>query len=258
MLRTKIKTVAVLNVIVIPLVIFADRVPYLMNAAVSFLAVYGLIELYRACGMLRKRFIPAFALNAAANLALCFAPIPWLSRFVAGFYAAAVLFFALLMTRVGSFRFDRVWKVFPVGAMLGLFYRCIVEVRASRMGMYLTFLMIIVSIVNEMGGYFIGRRFGKKKLAPAVSPNKTIEGSLGGAASAILIALSVSEAAGAIAGFDINGGRLFVYTLLSSAAVQFGDLCMSAVKRTCGIKDFGRLMPGHGGVLDRFDGQLFS
>lgn len=105
----------------------------------------------------------------------------------------------------------------------------------------------------DTGAYFTGRRFGRRKLAPSISPNKTVEGMLGGLAAGVLVAVAASPLAGA--GLD----RLPLVALVALVAAGFsviGDLVESLLKRHVGAKDSGDWLPGHGGVLDRLDGVL--
>lgn len=115
-------------------------------------------------------------------------------------------------------------------------------------------LMLAVVWGADIGAYFVGRAIGRRKLAPGISPGKTREGAAGGAALALAIVLP-----GAHFGLGLQGGALLAFALLAAVAVItsiHGDLVESAFKRVCGIKDSGRLLPGHGGVLDRFDSLL--
>jgi phosphatidate cytidylyltransferase len=105
----------------------------------------------------------------------------------------------------------------------------------------------------DTGAYFAGRRFGRRKLAPSISPNKTVEGMLGGLAAGVLVALVVAPLAG------IGPERLPLVALVALVAAGFsvvGDLVESLLKRQVGVKDSGDWLPGHGGVLDRLDGVL--
>ena len=111
----------------------------------------------------------------------------------------------------------------------------------------------IVAFMNDAGAYFVGLRFGKHKLAPVVSPNKTIEGVFGGLGGAMLGMLIYALILDFFLKFEVNYLIALLYGLLGSAVGTFGDLCFSIIKRQTGIKDYGNLIPGHGGVLDRFD-----
>lgn len=103
----------------------------------------------------------------------------------------------------------------------------------------------------DIGAYFAGRRFGKRKLAPAVSPGKSWEGALGGLACALLVSLVFAYALAVP-----WGAPLLLFTVLIVVLSIFGDLFESVLKRTAGVKDSGGLLPGHGGVLDRLDALL--
>jgi phosphatidate cytidylyltransferase len=103
----------------------------------------------------------------------------------------------------------------------------------------------------DIGAYFAGRRFGKRKLAPAVSPGKSWEGALGGLACALLVSLTFAYALAVP-----WGAPLLLFTVLVAVLSIFGDLFESVLKRTAGVKDSGGLLPGHGGVLDRLDALL--
>ena len=114
--------------------------------------------------------------------------------------------------------------------------------------------MLFVAVcvwMTDTGAYLVGRKWGKHKLAPALSPNKTVEGSLGGLALALLT--------GALFGLWIHLPLRdgLAVGLIAGVMGQVGDLFESALKREIGIKDFGGIMPGHGGALDRFDSLLF-
>jgi phosphatidate cytidylyltransferase len=104
----------------------------------------------------------------------------------------------------------------------------------------------------DIGSYFVGRSFGKRKLAPVVSPNKTVEGLVGGAVVALVAALVVGVA---IEPFTV--GRALLLALAVIVIAPFGDLAESMIKRDLGIKDMGAIVAGHGGVLDRIDAYLF-
>ena len=114
--------------------------------------------------------------------------------------------------------------------------------------------MIIVVAVTDSGAYFVGRKLGKRKLAPLISPNKTVEGSVGGTILGVL----VGSIFGVITGVSDHVIVLAMMSLVVAAVAQFGDLVASSMKREYGIKDFGTLFPGHGGVLDRFDSHLYA
>ena len=105
---------------------------------------------------------------------------------------------------------------------------------------------------TDIGAYFVGRRFGGKKLAPSISPNKTQSGALGGLLAALVVGLIFSSQ------FEANAAFFPLIALVLSAAGQAGDLFESWIKRQAKVKDSGVLLPGHGGVLDRLDGYIFA
>ncbi|EUJ41150.1 phosphatidate cytidylyltransferase [Brochothrix campestris] len=112
---------------------------------------------------------------------------------------------------------------------------------------------ILIVILTDSFAYFVGRKFGKTKLAPTISPNKTIEGSIGGT----LIATIVAVAYTLIFPIDVGLIHIIIGTIVLSIVGQCGDLVESAVKRYCDVKDSGKILPGHGGLYDRFDSWLF-
>lgn len=111
---------------------------------------------------------------------------------------------------------------------------------------------ILVTWANDSAAYFIGINFGKHKLSPKISPKKSIEGSLGGLAGGILLAVIMAVI------YKKNPWMMMLLGVIVVIAGQFGDLFESVLKRNAGVKDSGTFLPGHGGVLDRFDSLLLA
>jgi len=123
----------------------------------------------------------------------------------------------------------------------------------SANGVGLVLGVAIPVIAYDVVGYFVGSQFGKSRLAPAISPNKTVEGLIGGMTGAIIVAVLIVK--------QIHPwgdlGHALALGLTVAVMAPLGDLAESMLKRDLGIKDFGTILPGHGGVLDRFDALLF-
>ena len=113
------------------------------------------------------------------------------------------------------------------------------------------------AFVSDTFAFLVGSKFGKTKLAPDISPNKTVEGSIGGILGVILSFVIITIIGNIKLGINGNVFYWILVGIAASVAGQFGDLTASAIKRYCKIKDFGNIMPGHGGVLDRFDSLMF-
>lgn len=125
-------------------------------------------------------------------------------------------------------------------------------------GTVLVFFPVLITWATDVGAYAFGRSFGKKKLIPSVSPGKTVEGAVGGLGLAVVICLLYVRfilMPYAQLGLTIQGAVLFA--IVVSVAAQTGDLAESLLKREAGVKDSSRILPGHGGILDRFDSLLF-
>lgn len=128
----------------------------------------------------------------------------------------------------------------------------IIRILAMDHGRYLVLAPFVMTMVPDSGAYLVGCKFGKHKMAPAISPNKTVEGLVGGVVTGIL-AMVLYGVVLQKCGFTVNYLYAAIYGLLGSLCSVAGDLVYSTVKRQQGIKDFGHLLPGHGGALDRFD-----
>jgi phosphatidate cytidylyltransferase len=144
---------------------------------------------------------------------------------------------------VGGFAY----ALLPAVSLLWIRERAAPGLQSDERGLALLVWVFIVTWSTDIGAYFAGRAFGKRKLAPSISPGKTVEGLYGGVLAATLL--------GGVWAFGTGLGRplLFLAPLFAVAA-QAGDLFESAMKRRAGIKDSGRWLPGHGGILDRLDG----
>jgi len=119
-------------------------------------------------------------------------------------------------------------------------------------------LTFIVTWSADTFAYFIGIKFGRRKLCPTISPKKTIEGSLGGLLGSILMGIIMGWVFNTYMNINISLVHFIVLGIFAGVFSQIGDLAASSIKRYCEIKDFGNFLPGHGGLLDRFDSVLFT
>jgi CDP-diglyceride synthetase len=124
-------------------------------------------------------------------------------------------------------------------------------------GVYLIWFVFICSWFSDTFAYFAGSAFGKTKLCPEVSPHKTVEGSIGGVIGSTIGCTIYGLILGQYGIVNLPIYHLLIIGVIGSIISQFGDLVASSVKRNVGIKDYGKLIPGHGGILDRFDSILF-
>ncbi len=167
-----------------------------------------------------------------------------------------LLMFSEMMRDHVKMRFETLSMCFVGGLVVPYLMSSVVRILAGNIGRYVILIPFLVACCCDAGAYFIGVKFGKHKLAPVVSPNKTIEGALGGMAAGILAMLLYTFILDVPLRFDVSYGAAIVYGVFGCLVGEIGDLCFSVIKRQTGIKDYGNLIPGHGGVLDRFDSIL--
>ncbi|OEG00434.1 hypothetical protein BHF71_00565 [Vulcanibacillus modesticaldus] len=167
--------------------------------------------------------------------------------------SALFLYLVIVVTKKNKITFDKV-GFYLLGAMyIGFGFSYMLETRFLNNGLALTLFILFLTWASDTGAYFSGKYFGKNKLWPEISPKKTIEGSIGAIVSTILVGLFLNVL------LEINDDilQLIWFGILISIVGQFGDLVESALKRSKDVKDSGSILPGHGGILDRFDSLIF-
>ena len=162
-----------------------------------------------------------------------------------------------MMKRIDALK-GKPLHICPILFIIPFFLRSLSEMRSMRQGLLFLLLAVGASLFTDIGAFLIGRSLGKRHPAPKISPNKTVAGCIGGLVSGTSVMLVLTMIFSANTEIEVNYGILIPCLIILSAVGQFGDLTMSAVKRRAGIKDFGNVLPGHGGFLDRFDSLIFT
>ena len=153
--------------------------------------------------------------------------------------------------------FSHILTALFAGIIIPYSLSVLVNLKMLENGRLYVLLPIITTFVSDSGAYFAGKFLGKKKAFPHVSPNKTVEGCAGGLLANIVFMMLYALIL-TLCGIKVNFGIMAIYGLIGNIATQLGDLAFSFVKREYGIKDYGNLIPGHGGMLDRFDSLTFA
>ena len=169
---------------------------------------------------------------------------------------SAVLFTEMMLSHI-KLRFEKIAICFVAGVVIPFLFCGLIRIHTvDGSGRFFVLIPFIIAFVSDSGAYFTGLHFGRRKLAPVISPNKTVEGAIGGVAAATASMLLYMFIVDIAFGFSVNYFAVILYGIVCSAAGVFGDLCFSVIKRQFGVKDYGTLIPGHGGIMDRFDSMI--
>lgn len=176
---------------------------------------------------------------------------------VTAVFSYVVLLFAEVMISKMEISFDKIAICLTGALVIPFLFSSLVRLLAMENGKFYVLIPFLLSFVSDSGAYFAGVFLGKHKLAPQISPKKTVEGMIGGIVAAVVGVVIFCLVLKYFFGFTVNYSAIIVYGIVGSCVCVFGDLCFSVIKRQTGIKDYGNLIPGHGGILDRFDSTIF-
>lgn len=239
-------------VLFLPIVYFGG-IPTIVLA--YFMATVGLFELFR---MRQQSLLSGQGLIAIWLLWLFLLPERYFELIQIGnigklevAFISVLLFLTYTVIKKNTFTFDDAGFTLISVLYVGIGFYYFIATRDA--GLVYLFYVLFVVWGTDTGAYFVGRSIGKHKLWPVISPNKTIEGALGGIATALAVAILFAL----FSPIDVPLIKLLIITVILSVFGQIGDLAQSALKRHYGVKDAGTIMPGHGGILDRCDSWLF-
>lgn len=245
-------------VVAVPILLFVLLgLPAIVTAILfSIICAISAYEMLYNTGSVRHPRLVIYSMIAAAMVPIW----SYFGRDVAWSMAGILLFVSVLFMEIMisnmKLRFEKISMCFVAGVLIPFMLSSLARIVARPDGKFLILIPFVIGFLSDSGAYFIGCRFGKHKLAPEISPKKSLEGVFGGVATALLGMLIYCLVMQLAFGCRVNYLYALIYALLGSLLGVFGDLCFSVVKRQSGIKDFGNIIPGHGGILDRFDSML--
>lgn len=252
------KTRVLAATVLLPLLLLVVLVLPKIFTAVLFgaMAAIGAYELMKGTGLVTQKRLVIYAMSMAFLVSLwsIYWAHPGLAR-LGLLVFTGVLLGELLLSHT-KLPFADVAMTFVAGVLVPYLLTAPVRMLSWVNGRFFILLPFVIAFLSDTGAYFAGRTYGKHKLAPVVSPNKTIEGVVGGVLGAIAGVLIYCMVLQTAFRFKVHYLYVPVYGILGSLSAVFGDLCFSAIKRQTGIKDYGDLIPGHGGILDRFDSMI--
>jgi phosphatidate cytidylyltransferase len=224
---------------------------YFILGLAVVLTVLGMHEYYT----LVRPYKPNLLVGYLGSLSVVVGAYFWGQNGILGGLAALVIltFFWSLFGELGAHLVGRM-AVTDFGTVwIAVGFAYILLLRDLNHGMALTILMLACTILNDTFAYFVGRAIGSHKMAPRISPKKSVEGAIGGLVGSVVAAMVVK-----IYSPWLPARYAIILGLVIGIVGQWGDLFESAVKRDFRVKDSGKLLPGHGGILDRFDAILFA
>lgn len=259
MLKRIITSVVAAVFVLLPALIFSHTVVFPL--AVGIVTVIGIFEMLKCIG-LHKRLslaIPIYLAALVLPMGVRYCEDRMLLATVCFIFAVAYLIylFVHIIWSHGSLGFSDGALLFITSLYIIAAMSCIVYIRDFGEGGKYGYLLIFIGAwITDIFAYFTGRFLGKHKLIEDVSPKKTIEGSIGGIVFCTLSFVVFGAVINAFFNGNANLIFLAVCGFIASVVSQIGDLIMSVIKRHYGIKDYGKIFPGHGGMLDRFDSVL--
>lgn len=242
---------------VIFVLFFGQSYPAVLNMITAIIAALAINEIFSVMNISKifiitiptyifTAFMPAFGYGISWH-------VVW--------YVYSLWIFSAMLLKP-DLELKHITVTYAMALLISISFSCIINLRdfGGKYGNFFVLIALCIAWMSDTGAYFCGKLFGKNKLCPEISPKKTIEGFIGGilvctvstVALTFLLVLFIFNHH-----LHINYKLIIVMSIFGSMISALGDLCFSMIKRKCGVKDFGTLMPGHGGILDRFDSVIF-
>jgi len=251
--------------LLLPILLFFAA-SWMLPIAIGIISAAAVQELLGATHFAIKKRIVFYALVFSCSIPVWyfFEISDWLPAeraqiAVAGLFCFTILLFIEGIIDHKNITFGIISTVLFTSLIVPVFFSSLVRISETTYGhRHYILLPFAAAIAADTCAYFTGIFFGKRKLKPDISPKKTVEGAIGGLAGGVVVMILYGLIQQFVFHNQVNYPFMALYGVLGSAAAQIGDLSMSLIKREFGVKDFGTLIPGHGGILDRFDSLLFT
>ena len=236
--------------------------PVALAVVFAFISAMSAYEFLRATGA-GKMTVP---MKTVSVLSAALIPLgAWLGAAVltagvCGFVVMSVSFWCAIRAYDGTdapVGFYHVMLCMFSGIVVPVGLSCLVVLKCMEQGKYLVLLAMLLTFATDSGAYFVGMFLGKHRGVIKVSPKKSLEGYIGGFVAAIVFSVAFGAVVQGAAGLDVNYLSLVLIGFVGGIATMLGDLAFSLVKREYHVKDYGNLLPGHGGMMDRFDSMVF-
>ncbi len=249
-------------------IVFFCNMPFVLNCFVALLSAAALYEVLVITKYVESKALTfismvfAFVIPFISEISHLVAPLGLHfelgnALFVMIFIYAIILFSTLLVS-YKTYSLEHLSVVFLMSVVIPCFLSTIVFAHLLTGDRWNLVLIILCAWAADAGGFIFGKLFGRHKMTPKISPKKTIEGAIGAiffsVGACVILAYCVDAFVSSI---TVNYVALMVLAFVGGFCAMFGDLVASLIKRSFGVKDFGKLIPGHGGIMDRFDSVLF-
>jgi len=264
-LKARLTSAVTLVFFLAAIVVFNASYPIALNLAIALISVLAVYEIITALGLAKNYVLLFSSLLLSATIPMLqlasSQQVPILQQ--AAYFIYTVITFSSLIFYHKSITFREVGVIYSMSLLIPTALTTLISLRAlgGRHGMFYVIIAIFSAWIADTGAFFAGSLWGKHKLCPDISPKKTIEGVIGGFVlniTAMLIFGYIFHVIFYEYSVNISYYSLFIIGFFGTVMSVLGDLSFSLIKRSCHIKDFSEIIPGHGGILDRFDSVIFE
>ena len=268
-MKNRITSAITLIFFLAAIVLFNSTFPIALNIAIALISVLSVYEIISALGLAKNSilFVPTIVFSAVLpfiqSISAAFPFIHYSIMQQTAYFLYTVFMFGSLICYHEFITFREVGVVYSMALMIPTALETIISLRTcgGEHGMFYVIIAISSAWVADTGAFFAGSRWGKHKLCPKISPKKTVEGVIGGFVLNIVAMIVFGYIFHAVFyqySVNISYLSLLIIGIFGTAMSILGDLSFSLIKRSCHIKDFSEIIPGHGGILDRFDSVIFA